>query len=84
MSVKKKDPTITHHLEGFGIWFRHRGPVHFWKKDSWKSLCGHNTLNEISERWKMRFYPKRDNHFAKSKICKSCLIISKRIKLIIE
>lgn len=69
----EKKLNITHHLQGWGLWFRHHGLVHYWKKDVWSSLCGSRKLEHITERWKIRFLSKNNNNFPERKKCKRCL-----------
>jgi len=69
----EKKLNITHHLQGWGLWFRHHGPVHYWKKDIWKTLCGQRKLDFMNERWKIKFLPKNNNNFPESKKCNTCL-----------
>lgn len=71
--MTEKKLSITNHQQGWGVVTQRRGSIHFWKKNSWKSICGHETLNDISDRWKARFFPKNNNNFPERKKCQRCL-----------
>ena len=69
----QKKLNITNHLQGWGLIQHHRGSVHFFKKSKWKSICGHEQIEDISLRWKIKFFTKNNNNFPERKKCLRCL-----------
>ena len=84
MSERKKDLDITHHNAGWGVRPQHHGKKHYWNKDEWKSLCGHEIIDNINERWKVKFYSINQNNFPKSKTCQKCVWVAKTKQIKIE
>lgn len=80
--MPEKKFAITNHLEGWGLITHHRALVHYFKKDVWKSICGHESLDDISSRWKVRFLKKNNNNFPDRKKCKRCLKFMKKNEIV--
>lgn len=71
MTLKKLN--ITNHLQGWGLIQHHKGLFHFFKKNKWKSICGYEQIDDISLRWKIKFFPKNILNFPERKKCLRCL-----------
>ena len=73
LKMIEKKLNITNHSQGWGVMIHYHGSIHYFLKDVWKSICGHERLTEISERWKMKFYEKNNRNFPERKKCLRCL-----------
>jgi len=71
LTIKKLN--ITNHLKGWGLIQHHKGLVHFFKKNKWKSICGHEKIEDISLRWKIKFFTTNNKNFPERKKCQRCL-----------